>query len=318
MTRPDRRRWLGIELRHVAALSEVAREGSFRGAADRLGYVQSAISQQLAHLEDVIGVRLVDRQRGMSRIALTEAGELLLHHFDAILARFGAAQADIEAVRTGRAGQLRIGVYESVATQLMPRVLADLGRRLPGIDVHIQEGRLDELAAAVSTGVLDVSFGDLPLPPGPFESVELRRDPYVLLAPKDWPIAAARQPATRDALAELPLIGQRERASERVEAELRADGLEPRYRFRSGSNAAVQALVAAGMGAAILPRLGVVGPDERSAVIDLHGVVPPRVLVLFWHADRRRSPALEEFMAVVADACTDEPAQQGSQDRAAR
>ncbi|HEY6052950.1 MAG TPA: LysR family transcriptional regulator, partial [Gaiellaceae bacterium] len=79
--------WLGIELRHLAALAAVARERSFRGAAASLGYVPSAISSQIASLERAVGVRLVERQRGSGRVRLTEPGELLLAHAESILAR---------------------------------------------------------------------------------------------------------------------------------------------------------------------------------------------------------------------------------------
>src|SRR5262245_56767418 len=80
-----RKLWLGIEVRHLAALSVVAREHSFRAAARDLGYAQSAISQQIAALERLVGVRLIDRTRGRRSVALTAAGQLLLEHATEIL-----------------------------------------------------------------------------------------------------------------------------------------------------------------------------------------------------------------------------------------
>ena len=74
--------WLGIELRHFAALAAVAEERSFRRAADRLGYVQSAISRQIAYLEQLTGERLIERSQGPKPVELTEAGELLLNRED--------------------------------------------------------------------------------------------------------------------------------------------------------------------------------------------------------------------------------------------
>src|SRR6187399_1585313 len=87
--------WSGIELRHLVALDAVAREGSFRRAAARLGYVQSAISHQIAALESLTGKRLVDRSRGTRPIALTAAGEVLLAHADAVIDRLRIAQAEL-------------------------------------------------------------------------------------------------------------------------------------------------------------------------------------------------------------------------------
>ena len=79
--------WLGVELRHLAALEAVARSGSFGRAARELGYTQSAISQQIAQLERIVGQRLFHRPGGPRRVEPTEAGLLLLRHADAIVAQ---------------------------------------------------------------------------------------------------------------------------------------------------------------------------------------------------------------------------------------
>ena len=89
--------WAGVELRHLVALDAVAKEGSFRRAAERLGYVQSAISHQIAALESLVGQRLIDRSRGTRPLMLTPAGEVLLAHANLVIAQMRAAQADLSA-----------------------------------------------------------------------------------------------------------------------------------------------------------------------------------------------------------------------------
>jgi DNA-binding transcriptional LysR family regulator len=81
--------WLGVELRHLAALEAVASEGTFGRAAERLGYTQSAVSQQIAALERIVGGKLLDRPGGPRAVSLTDAGRLLLRHAEAITAARG-------------------------------------------------------------------------------------------------------------------------------------------------------------------------------------------------------------------------------------
>ena len=87
--------WLGVELRHLAALEAVARAGSFGRAATELGYTQSAVSQQIAALERIVGEKLVERPGGPRAISMTGPATLLLRHAEAIVNRLDAARADM-------------------------------------------------------------------------------------------------------------------------------------------------------------------------------------------------------------------------------
>ena len=126
--------WLGIEIRHLAALQAVAEEGTFRGAAARLGYTQSAVSQQIATLERIVGAKLIERPGGPRAVFLTDAGRLVLRHAEAIVARLKAAQADVAAVIDGGAGSLRVGTFQSAGSRLLPDLVRRFRDGWPKVD----------------------------------------------------------------------------------------------------------------------------------------------------------------------------------------
>lgn len=303
ITEPDH--WLGVEVRHFAALQAIAAEGSFRQAAVRLGYTQSAVSQQIATLERIVGERLINRPGGPRPISLTEAGGLLLRHAETILARIHAAQADLAALAAGAGGSLRIGTYQSVGRAILPRLMREFAADWPQLDIRLTESASDEgLVSAIECGELDVAFAVFPLPPGPFEGVELLCDPYVLVVPAHSPLAAKSRPVTLTDIAQLRLIGYRQcRSTARVEAYLAARRIEPQIIFRSDDNGTVQGLVAAGMGMALVPRLTVEAADPRIAVLDLEVAIPPRRISLVWHRDRHRTPAARAFVGAAQAVC---------------
>src|SRR5512132_1762646 len=155
--------WLGLEFRHLIALKAIAETGTFGRAAVQLGYTQSAISQQIAMLERIVGRRLLDRPGGPKQVSLTEAGELLLRHADAISARLQAAQADLAALDAGDAGPLRVGTYQSVGARVLPALLREFASRCPNVEVTLRESTDDrELVELVERGQLDLSFVVLP------------------------------------------------------------------------------------------------------------------------------------------------------------
>jgi molybdate transport repressor ModE-like protein len=291
-------RWLGLELRHLIALKAIAEQGTFGRAAKELGYTQSAISQQIATLERIVGQRLIERPGGPRPVSLTEAGELLLRHADAIAARLQAAQADLAALDAGDAGPLRIGTYQSVGARVLPGLLREFVEKWPQVEITLRESTDDrELAQLVERGELDLTFVVLPLEPGPYESVELFRDPYVLVVPAGSPLADGDRPPSLREIVDQPLIGYRTcRTTKRVEDRLRQTGRDPNIVFRSDENGTVQGLVAAGVGIALMPRLTVEQTNEAIAVVDLGDRVPPRVVGIAWHRDRRRTRAAEAFV----------------------
>jgi DNA-binding transcriptional LysR family regulator len=294
---PDR--WLGVELRHFLALEAVAKTGSFGKAANALGYTQSAVSQQIAMLERQVGQKLVERPGGPKPVSLTEAGRLLLTHAEAIAARVAAAQADLAALGDGEAGTLRVGVFQSVGQRILPELMRRFVHQWPKVEITLSESADDrELLSLVERGGLDLTFCDLPLVEGPFEGVELLRDPYVLVVSAG---SELERPTLRE-VAQLDLIGHKHcRTLVRVEATFR----QPlHYVFQSDHNQTVQALVAAGVGSALVPRMTMDENDPATRLIELPRI-PPRMLAIGWHRDRYRTAAARAFVETAQTVCAE-------------
>jgi DNA-binding transcriptional LysR family regulator len=292
--------WLGVDLRHFAALEAVARTGSFGRAARELGYTQSAVSQQIAQLERIVGQRLFDRPGGPRRVEPTEAGLLLLGHADAIVAQIDAARADMAALAEGAAGTLRVGIYQSVGARLLPALVRRFREEWPLVGVRVrEESSADDLLRLLEHGELDLTFADLPLRDGPFEWAELLQDPYVLLVSAQSELASLDSAPPLREVAKLPLIGRR--STDEPERFLAGRVPELNVVFRTDDNGTLAALVAEGLGAAIEPRL-VVDPRDRDVkMLPFGSRVPPRTLVLAWHCDRYRSPAAQAFVELARE-----------------
>jgi molybdate transport repressor ModE-like protein len=294
----------GLEIRHLAVLQAIAETGSFWSAADRLDLSPSAVSQQVATLEGVTGERLLERSRGRRSVKLTPAGRLLLRHADVILARVRAAETDLTAFRNGTKGWLRIGTYQSIGARILPRLLPQFAAEWPDVEVRLIEGLSDaQLLAMVETGELDVTFTTFPTRPGPFESMKLLEDPYVLATARHSTFDYSHRNVSLRSLGDLRLLGIATCRAEICER-FRTLGLDPAIWFASADNAVVQGLVAAGVGAAIVPMLTVDHADERIRLLPIVDF-PPRRLGLVWHADRYYSSAVAAFKKAAVALCMD-------------
>jgi DNA-binding transcriptional LysR family regulator len=292
--------WLGIDLRHLAALEAVARTGSFGRAARELGYTQSAVSQQIAQLERIVGQKLFDRPGGPRPVEPTEAGLLLLGHADAIVAQLDAARADMAALAEGAAGTLRVGIYQSVGARLLPTLVRRFREQWPLVGVRVrEESAAADLLRLLEHGELDLTFADLPLREGPFEWAELLQDPYVLLVSARSELASLDAAPSLREVAKLPLIGRR--STDEPERFLAGRVPEVNVVFRTDDNGTLAAFVAEDLGAAIEPRL-VVDPRDRDVkMLPFGSRIPPRTLVLAWHRDRYRSQAAQAFVELAQE-----------------
>ena len=127
----------GVDLRHLRALVAIAETCSFARAGERLGYAQSAVSQQIGALERAVGTQLVERPGGPRPVSLTEAGAIFVEHARAILNRLGAAQDDLDALAAGEAGTIRVGTFQSAGARLLPAILQAFRERHPRITVEL-------------------------------------------------------------------------------------------------------------------------------------------------------------------------------------
>lgn len=288
--------WHRLEVRHLVALETIVRLGSFRAAARELGYSQSAISEQVAALEAIVGERVLHRPRGARHVLPTPAGRVLLDHTKRVGATLVSARADVAALRAERE-TLRVGIFPSASARLLPSIVRSLRDERPDLELRLHESDDPaDLLDLVLRGDLDVAFGSEQAVPDALESALLLDDPYVLLVASDDPLAelAAIAPAE---VARLPLVDYRSIRAELMPTRLLPRDVRPEVVFRSDDQATVHALVAAGIGSAIVPRLGAALGDARVRAIPIDPPLPPRRIALHWLAARAPTPALTAFVA---------------------
>jgi DNA-binding transcriptional LysR family regulator len=248
-----------LDLHRLRLLRELAYRDTIAAVADALAYTPSAVSQQLAVLEREAGVPLLERTG--RRVRLTPAARMLVAHAEDILARMERAEAALAQARTNVTGTLRIGAFPSAARVIMPSALVELGRDCPELDLMIEEFDPALAAEALRASVLDAALTQdydlVPVPEHPaLESRVVLTEPMYIAsrtAPhdRDDPVGSFRD--------DWWIMGRPGNvcrlAAERI---CQAAGFQPRIRHQSDDFPTVLALVAAGQGQAIMPRLGTV------------------------------------------------------------
>ena len=284
-----------LNVERLRALHAVAAEGSIIAAADTLHVTTSAVSQQLAKLEREVGHALLEKQgRG---VRLTDAGRLLVKHTERVLSTLEQAEADLDAVRDTVTGGLTIGSFATGARGLAPRVLARLRETCPQLDVRLMELEPDQSIPMLVRRDLDLAIAQdwfnapLPLPDG-LSRAPLMDDVADIALPSTHPLASAGTVKLSE-LGSEPWISWTESSicHDWLRHTLRTYGREPRIAHTASEYATQLALVGAGLGAAVIPRLGRDHVPAGVTIVESEPTLRRHVYAI-WRSDATRRSAI--------------------------
>jgi DNA-binding transcriptional LysR family regulator len=294
---------VALTLRQLRTIREVAARGTIAAAAEALGYTASAVSQQVAALERAIGLVVLERAgRG---VRLTDVGRELVVHADDVLARVEVTEAALEEVAAGPRGEVRLAVFDSVASAVVPDVVRLLARRHPDLVVGSRELDPDDVPDALRLGDVDVAFVlDYPHAPGPredgLEYVVLGTERFHLVVPAGDHLPPVVELAS---LCRRPFVASPSHMScgRCVVQACREAGFEPLIRHQVDSYPAALRLVAGGAGVALVPDLGLVDVPPGVDVHELAGRVYRTIELAYRQASARR-PAVRAVIDAIAEA----------------
>jgi molybdate transport repressor ModE-like protein len=263
-----------MDPRRVLTFRAVAHQRSFSRAARELALSQPSVSNQVAALEREIGARLLERRPGGLR--LTNEGEILLEHADAIAERLELAARQLGSAAQGERARLRIGAFPTALAAFVPAAIAQLRVRFPDTKVSVDEGT-DDLPARVRSGDLHLAVGfedaasPAQVPPG-LERRELMRERFMIALAPDHRLA--KRPRVRLAdLSEDDWIAAS--TDGLIVRACRAAGFEPNLISITRDQLAIRALVTRGLAVTLVPEL-LADPFQDLALRPIAGEGPTR------------------------------------------
>jgi molybdate transport repressor ModE-like protein len=290
-----------LDVARLRLLREVAARGTIAAAAKALAYTPSAVSQQLSKLEKEVGAPLLERSgRG---VALTEVGRTLVAHSDEVFRALDRAEAAAEAAKGVVGGSLRVGAFASAATEIVAPAIRSLRVSAPQLRVELSEMEDPESIVGLRLGHLDLivlqDFTHVPSrTPTGLTRHPLVDDPLVLAVPREWGIATV---SSLDELRDRPWIAEPEEnpSGRALRHACRAAGFEPEIRYQVLSFQVMAALVARGLGVALVPALVVRGRETGLQIIQLPGVV--RHIYAATRHERVQRPAVRATLEAIRE-----------------
>jgi DNA-binding transcriptional LysR family regulator len=236
-------------------------------------------------------------------VRLTEAGEAVVRHAEAIMARLAEAEAELEAIAGLRGGRLRMASFESAGSTLMPLAIAAFRQKHPAVELSmslsepedsvplLRSGELD-LAIVFESAVVDAVDG--------IERVHLLEDPMDLALPRDHPLAHRRHLRLEDLAGEAWVAGAADCECNRlISRACGRAGYQPRIAFETDDYTAMQGFVAAGVGVSLIAELGLRTVRDDIVVRDLGRETPVRQIYAATLAEGYRAPATQAMVEIL-------------------
>ena len=287
------------QLQYVVAVADTL---GFHRAAERCGVSQPTLSSQVQKLEEVLGVRIFERDK--RRVLVTAAGEAVVEHARKVLVDLDDLLSAVAEAKDPFAGTFRVGVIPTVAPYLLPFVMPAVATRWPRLRLALVEEKTNELLAALRAGTLDAGLLALVDGMEDLEHATVVEDPFVAAIPRAHALARKRTVALED-LEDEPVLLLEDGHCLRMQALTlcqRAGASEAD--LRATSLATLVQMVSSGNGVTLLPTIAVDVENRRGqlAIRPLAGRVRGRTICLAWRKASPVAGALRELAKVMATA----------------
>ncbi|MGN6084668.1 LysR family transcriptional regulator [Trinickia sp.] len=290
---------MDLEIGRLRALLELARCGTMAAAAEALFLTPSAVSQQIAQLEEEVGIKLTERiGRG---VRLTAAGHALVAHAERLMVVMDEARSEMAELRREIAGELRVAAFPSIASVVLPDTVKALRRAFPRMEIAIDELEAIDGVTALRSWRTDVALiDDLSLVAGDnrehVTTVPLAEDVWYVTVSTDHPLSKKPSLNLLDLKDEIWAIESRGGPLGSIVAELcRRAGFEPRTNAKCRGSEMVEAMVASGCSVSVAPGLRMLRSPRGVAWVKLKPEVRRKIYVAYRRGERNH-PMVKVFV----------------------
>ncbi|MFD6184807.1 LysR family transcriptional regulator [Streptomyces goshikiensis] len=291
------------DIKKLRILRTLAEQGTVTATAEALHLTPSAVSQQLTNLARQLGVPLLEAQG--RRVRLTDAAHLVLRHAEAVFAQLERADSELAGYLAGEAGEVRVGAFSTAVPALVVPAAAALRLTHPGVEIRVRETEAAESYELLSAGAVDLALSlAAHAPPARdprFTRIPLLADPLDVALPPEHPLARSPRLRLADLSGEPWIYGGSGPWSEITRSACEAAGFVPEQAHSAAGWSAILALVEAGMGVALIPRMAA-GRATGVTVRDLGRDRPVRHVIAATRRGADTAPAVARVLDALREA----------------